>query len=142
MTRTDIRELTTEEEFHAAYPVVSQLRDLSLDEYRDGLECQREQGYRLFGSYDAGELVAVAGVAKRYNFYSGPHLFVYDLVTHESRRGEGFGTGLLEHIHERARSDGCDHVALESGLWRERAHRLYESLGYDKFCYSFRKKID
>lgn len=141
MTRTGIHELTTDDEFRDAYPVLSQLRDLSTDEYRTLLERQREQGYRLFGSYDDGELVAVAGVAKRYNFYSDAHAFVYDLVTDEPRRGEGFGTDLLEHVHDWARAEDCAHVALESGLWRDRAHEFYEALGYEKFCYSFRKPL-
>ena len=143
MTRSGIHELTTDEEFRTAYAIVAQLLDLAFEEYRDGLAYQRRRDYRLFGNHDDdGKLVAVAGVAEEYNFASGLHLSVYNLVTEESRRGEGFGTELLEFAHELARSEGYDYVTLESGLWRDQAHEFYESLGYEKFCYSFRKEID
>lgn len=143
MSSHHIHELTTRSEFEDAYPVLSQLRDhLSLDEYLDSLATQRDQGYRLFALSEDDEIVAVAGIAMRHNFYNADHVFVYDLVTDESHRGEGYGTALLEFVHELARDAECGFVTLESGLWREEAHEFYESRGYEKFCYSFRKDLD
>ncbi|UTF55665.1 GNAT family N-acetyltransferase [Natronosalvus rutilus] len=143
MDDVDIRELTTVSEFRDAYPVLSQLRDhLSVEGYLDRLETMREEGYRLFALYEDSQIVAVVGGTRNHNFYSGPHLFVYDLVTDENRRSEGFGGELLKFVDEWAREESCDHVALESGLWRDRAHEFYEDHGYEKFCYSFRKELD
>lgn len=143
MTNGEIRELTTETEFRSVYPVLSQLREhYTVDEYLERLSEMRENGYRLFARYDEGDVVGIVGAAKRLNFYNGPHVFVYDLVTDEARRGEGFGTELLGFVHSWANEDSCEYVALESGLWRERTHQFYEDLGYEKFCYSFRKEIE
>jgi GNAT superfamily N-acetyltransferase len=155
-----IEEVTTEAGLREAYPVVSQLRDLPLAAYLDLVETMRGEGYRLFvarepGNADAdgrdagaseaggdgGEVVGAVGWALRHNLYSGAHLFVYDLVVDEPRRGEGIGTALLRDVHDRARGIDCAHVALESGLWRDRAHALYESLGYERYCYSFRLEL-
>ncbi|OYR55640.1 GNAT family N-acetyltransferase [Halorubrum halodurans] len=142
-TTTDVRELTTDAEFEAAYPILRELRD-HLD--RAGMEAtherMREEGYRLFGRYDGGTLVAVAGVSVGTNFYLGRHVFVHDLVTTESRRSEGHGSALLAFLHEWARDRDCETVELESGLWRDEAHRFYEAVGYEKYCYSFTYDLD
>jgi GNAT superfamily N-acetyltransferase len=67
---------------------------------------------------------------------------VYDLVITESRRGEGHGERLLEHVHEWAEANDCDALELESGLWRDDAHRFYtDRLGYEKWCYSFKYEL-
>lgn len=148
MSSADVRELTTESQFRTAFPVLRQLRDhLSEETYLEYLREMREEGYRLFGLFEDGdgdgEPIAVAGAALRTNFYNGRHLFVYDLVTRSDRRSEGHGSRLMEFLEEWGRERGCESITLESGLWRERAHRFYEEdLGMDRFCYTFRKEFD
>jgi GNAT superfamily N-acetyltransferase len=143
MSTTDVRELTTEAEFRAAFPVLSQLRDhLSEAEYLDYLAEMRAEGYRLFALFDDDEIVSVAGVVVTTNFYNGRHLFVYDLVTRADRRSEGFGTRLMTFVEEWARDHDCESLTLESGLWREDAHRFYEDdLAMDRYCYTFKKEL-
>ena len=140
----EIRELTTEAEWRDAFPVLSQLRShLTEESYLEYLDGMREEGYRLFALFEADEIVSVAGVAIRTNFYNGRHLFVYDLVTRESRRSEGHGARLMEFAEGWARDRGCESFTLESGLWREDAHRFYEDdLDMDRYCYTFKKELD
>lgn len=144
MSSAAVRELTGETEFRDAFPVLGQLRDhLSEDEYLEYLRDMRAEGYRLFALFEAGEIVAVAGVVPRTNFYNGHHLFVCDLVTRRDRRSEGHGTRLMEFLEEWARDRGCESITLESGLWREDAHRFYEDgLDMDRYCYTFKKELD
>ena len=143
MTTTEIRELTTESEWRDAYPVVSQLReDPSETGYLERLQEMREEGYHLFAVVTADEMVAVAGAGVRTNFYNGRHLFVSDLVTREDRRSEGHGAAMMAFLEEWARERGYESITLESGLWREDAHRFYEELDMEKFCYTFRKEFD
>lgn len=143
MSASTIRELSTTQEFREAYPVLSQLRDhLTEAAFLEQLDVMREDGYRLFALFEGGDVVAVAGLAVRRNFYLDRHVFVYDLVTDEDRRGEGYGGRLLEYVHDLAHEEGCANVALESGLWRERAHEFYESHGYEKLSYSFRRAVE
>jgi len=138
-----IRELSTEDEWRQAFPVLRQLRP-HLDEatYLASVREMREQGYTLFGLFCGKELAAVAGVIRLTNLYYGRHVWVYDLVTREDRRSRGYGEALLRHIHEWAKRCGCGVVALSSGLQRTRAHRFYEEkMGYERTSYVFKKTL-
>ena len=142
-TEADVRELTTEPEWRAAFPVVNQLRDhLTEETYLEQLAEMREQGYRLFALFDDDRIVSVAGVTPKTNFYNGRHLFVCDLVTRESRRSEGHGTRLMAFVSRWARERDYESVVLESGLWRDDAHRFYEErLEMERYCYTFKRDL-
>ncbi|MFC6734165.1 GNAT family N-acetyltransferase [Haladaptatus sp. GCM10025893] len=88
---TTVTELTTAEEWRAAYPVMSELRPLEEDQYMTYLRQMHEEGYRLFGLFDDEELLAVGGVRISTTLYHGKHAWVYDLVTREDRRSAGHG---------------------------------------------------
>ncbi len=135
--------LTTRQQYMEAFPILSQLRtDLEENTFLELLQEMQKDGYLLYGLYANKELVSVAGLAWRINFYSKKHIFIYDLVTDQQHRSKGYGDRLLEYIHKLARENGAQYVALESGIQRLDAHRFYEEkLGYDKWCYSFRKKL-
>lgn len=144
MTETTITELTTEDEYERIFPVLQELRShLDYERFRELLEVMQEEGYRLFGLSEEGEFIAVAGVTISTNFYLARHAYVYELVVTEGRRGEGHGQRLMQHIHDWAREQGCENIELESGLWRDEAHRFYtEHLDYEKYCYSFKYELD
>ena len=90
-----------------------------------------------------GDVLAVAGVGIRTNFYNGRHLFVFDLVTRPDRRSEGHGGELMAFLDDWARERGCESITLESGLWRDDAHRFYEDrLDMDRYCYTFKKTFE
>jgi GNAT superfamily N-acetyltransferase len=103
----------------------------------------RQEGYRLFAVFEQSEIVAVAGVVIRTNFYNGRHLFVCDLVTDKDHRSEGYGGRLMQFVTQWAQDNDCECVTLESGLWRDDAHRFYENrLGMDRYCYTFKREFD
>lgn len=140
----EIKELTTEEEFRRAYPVMNELRTHLMDigEYEGALSEMRRGGYRLFAALDRDDIVALAGVAIRTNFYYGRFLYVYDLITSESERSKGHGKVLLDHLEELARTDGCQTIALSSGVQRADAHRFYEDkMDYERASYVFKKTL-
>ncbi|MEA2452677.1 MAG: hypothetical protein QOG04_1387 [Actinomycetota bacterium] len=137
-------ELTTDEEFRSAFPVMNELRThfLELGEYEAALADMRPDGYRLFAAKDGDRIVALAGIAIRTNFYYGKFLYVYDLITSESERSRGHGKLLLDHLEELARADGCQTIALSSGVQRKDAHRFYEDkMGYDRPSFVFKKEL-
>jgi GNAT superfamily N-acetyltransferase len=138
-----IAPVTSAEERAAVFPVLQQLRDhLDHDSFEDLYDAMAEGGYRLFAGYVDDDPVAVAGVTISTNFYLGRHAYVYDLVVDEDNRSEGYGAELLEYVHEWAADKDCAAVELESGLWREDAHRFYLDLGYEKYCYSFKYDLE
>ena len=136
----NVRRVETDAERAEVFPVLAELRShLDREEFEVLYAEMAAEGYRLFAGYDDDdEVVAVAGVTVSTNFYLGKHAYVYDLVTTADRRSEGHGRRLLEFVHEWAADRGCAAVELESGLWREDAHRFYEGMGYEKYCYSFK----
>lgn len=139
----NIIELTNIEQWKKAFPVMKQLRtDLTEKTYLDLLHEMRKEGYQLFALSIHNQMVSLAGICLRTNFYNRRHVYIYDLVTDSSHRSYGYGERLLSYIQNWALENGAKYVALESGLQRIDAHRFYEEkLEYDKWCYSFRKNL-
>ena len=139
----EIVELCSAAERTEVLPILRQLYP-SLDEgrYLALLAEMIDDGYRQFAlRNEAGEVVAVAGVAVHVNLYYGRHLYVYDLVVKEDERSKGYGGLLMDHVEGVARREGCETAALACDLEREGALRLYESRGYQKPSYAMRKAL-
>lgn len=138
-----ILELTNQNQFLEAFPILNQLRtDLTEVSYLELLTQMKQNGYKLFALYREQSIIVVAGISLQVNFYNKKYVFVYDLITDAAHRSQGYGYRLLSYIDEWAKSNGAQFVALESGIQRIDAHRFYEEkLNYDKWCYSFRKPL-
>lgn len=139
----NIQELSYKEQWIEAFPVMKQLRtELTEDTYLELLQEMKKDGYTLYALYENNKIVSLAGFSWRTNFYNKRHIFIYDLVTDYEHRSFGYGEKLLNYIHNWAKENGADYVALESGIQRNNAHRFYEEkLDYEKWCYSFRKSL-
>lgn len=140
----EIRELTTEDEFRAAWVIMKELRG-HLDEktFMQRVADMRPSGYRLIAAEEAGTIVALAGIGKEMNLYYGKYMWVYDLITTEAGRSKGHGLALMRRIEELARDEGCDVVALSSALHRKDAHRFYiDKVGMEKVSYTFVKQLE
>jgi GNAT superfamily N-acetyltransferase len=123
-----MRVLETDPEITAAFPLMSTLRERIRDDtFLAEVRRQQRDGYELVGGFDAGELVALAGIRPGHILSRGEHVFVDDLVTAEARRGEGHGTALLTWIAARARAGGVPRVYLDS---RATATGFYAGLGF------------
>lgn len=103
-----IKQLTSQQEWMEAYPVMAQLRtELTLEKYLLLLKEMARDGYMLFALYENMQIVAVAGLSWRVNFYSERHIFVYDLVTDEKYRSRGYGEKLLQYLHQSGKENGA-----------------------------------
>lgn len=123
-----IRELRTDEEITAAFPLMSALRDrIRADTFLREVRRQQIEGYELIGAFDDDRLVALAGVRRSHTLARGEHLFVDDLVTDESVRGHGHGQALVRWLAERARAEGLERIHLDS---RNTARGFYERVGF------------
>ena len=139
-----VRELTTDDEFRAAWEVMRELRD-HLDEqtYMDRVAEMRPSGYRLIAVEEDGRSVALAGIGREKNLYYGHYMWVYDLITTEAARSKGHGLALLRHVEGLAREEGCQALALSSALHRKDAHRFYlDKAGLEKRSYTFVKELE
>lgn len=87
---------------------------------------QRAEGYRIVASFDGrGSAVAAAGFRRLHTLAWGDVLYIDDLVTLESHRGQGHAHRLLEWILAESRRLGCAQIHLDSAPHRHPAHRLY-----------------
>lgn len=145
MDRLTISELQSQNEIIQAFPVMNQLRT-HLDETTYlalVTEAKEKDMYRLFALYDQEEIVAVTGFKPMITLYYGRFVWVCDLVTRETKRSNGYGEKLLSFIHQWAKDNGYESVALSSGLNRTNAHRFYEQkMAYDKVSYVFKVSLD
>jgi GNAT superfamily N-acetyltransferase len=127
-TLPPIRELRTDDDIAAAFPVMSALRDrVQPDTFVAEVRRQQLQGYELIGAFDGNQLVALAGVRRTHTLSRGEHLFVDDLVTAEAARGHGHGRRLLKWLAERSLAEGVPRIYLDS---RNSAKTFYEKLGF------------
>jgi GNAT superfamily N-acetyltransferase len=122
------RELTTDRDLIAAFPLMASLRDrIREDTFLAEVRRQQVEGYRLHGAFDGDRLLALAGVRRTHTLARGEHLFVDDLVTAADERGRGHGRALLAWLAERAAESGIRRVHLDS---RSTARGFYEKLGF------------
>ena len=64
------------------------------------------------------------------------------MVTDTNIRSKGYGEKLLTYVHEWAKENKYESVALSSGLQRTDAHRFYEDrMNYDKVSYVFKTSL-
>src|SRR5919202_3050213 len=121
----EIVELRSAPEHREALPILRELYPW-LDEglYTALLAEMVDDGYRQFAlRNEAGEVVAVAGVAIHVNIYYGRYLYVYDLVVTERERSKGYGGLLMDHVEDIGRLEGYETAALAVSLDREGALR-------------------
>ncbi|HEX2294806.1 MAG TPA: GNAT family N-acetyltransferase [Actinomycetota bacterium] len=137
-------ELHGHDDFRRAWPVMRELRGhLSEGRWLELTDVMVPDGYRLLSlQEDDGFIAALAGIRVATNLYYGRHVWVYDLVTAESARSLGHGRTLMAAVEQLAEAEGCELVALSSGLERADAHRFYEQhLGYSRVSYCFTKRV-
>jgi len=131
------------ERLEQAYPVVNQLRThLSFEEYVEVVKEMNKRGYQILCLFDGEDVVSYAGFVQAVNMYYGKHIWVYDLVTDEAKRGKGYGKILLSYLEEYGKSKGSERVALSSRFHMKPAHKFYEEgQDYDKIGYVFLKDV-
>jgi len=124
----EFRELTSDADLAAAFPLMSALRDRIKEEtFLAEVRRQQIEGDRLSGAYQGERLLSLAGVRRTHTLARGEHLFVDDLVTVADERGKGHGTALLAWLAARAAEQGVKRIYLDS---RSTAKGFYEKVGF------------
>ena len=115
--------------------------------HRFGLLAERPE-CAVFVAEDEDDEAAerIAGfvhVQGRLTVESDARAEIAGLVVDAARRGAGVGRALVEAAEMWAAARGYDEVTLRSNVARERAHRFYQSLGYEitKSSHAFRKAL-
>lgn len=145
METVTIKEIQSQNEVLEAFPVMKQLRT-HLDE-RTYLElvkdAQEKDRYKMFALLDGNKIVAVTGFKPMITLYYGRSVWICDLVTDINKRSNGYGEKLLTYVHQWAKENKYESVALSSGLPRTDAHRFYEDkMHYDRVSYVFKTDLN
>jgi GNAT superfamily N-acetyltransferase len=139
---SEVREMVSEEETAATFPVMRQLRPyLEEGVYAERIERMRGDGYRLAAVLDDGRVTCVAGFRIQDFLYTGRHLYVDDLVTDEAARSGGHGKRMMDWLVAKAKRSGCEQLHLDSGVGRADAHRFYFREGMRISSYHFAKEL-
>lgn len=132
--RADALELfhpSSDAELAACLPAFLALRPhLSLETFTQQVRRQQAQGYRIIAVRVDGQVPSAAGYRFAEFLAWGKVLYIDDLTTLESARGQGHGGALLDWLIAHAREHGCSAVHLDSGYQRHAAHRLYLHKGF------------
>ena len=72
-------------------------------------------------------------------YWSGhPYAILDSIVVGPGTQGKGVGSKLIKHAISLAKKAGCSQVNLTSNTQRTRAHRFYESLGFEPTYVGFK----
>jgi GNAT superfamily N-acetyltransferase len=66
-----------------------------------------------------------------------PSGIVEDVAVHSSWRGQGIGKQMMHFAMQQCQKAGCYKLVLSSNLRRDRAHKFYDELGFQRHGYSF-----
>lgn len=98
-------------------------------------EIERNPGVEYFAVEREGRIVAACILTITPSFLRGGSGYgvIEHVVTHEDFRRRGLARTLMEFIMAHAWEKGCTEIMLLSGSDLAPAHKLYESLGFDKY---------
>ncbi len=140
--RPKIIECQTQEEVAATFPVMHELRPhLKEDRYGETVSRLRAEGAILIGAFDGANCLGCAVFRRTTRLFTGPMVYVDDLVTTSTRRSQGVGAHLLDWIEAWARARDVAVIALDSGVQRGAAHRFYMRQGYTITSFNFKKGL-
>jgi GNAT superfamily N-acetyltransferase len=97
-------------------------------------------GYALLVAEDNGQVVGTTVLAVLPGFAHGtsPFAVVEYVVVDAQYRSKGIGKLLMESVISLANEARCYKIMLTSDLRRERAHKFYQSLGFEASAHGFR----
>ena len=123
---TEIFIATADAEIEACFSAFKELRPhLIQEEFLPQVRRQQLQGYQMLALRHEGIVKSSAGFRHAEFLAWGKIIYIDDLTTLSSARGNGFAEKLLDWIIDYAKSCGCIGVHLDTGYARHNAHRLY-----------------
>lgn len=127
MTTVSVRHADTEADLRDCWPLMRELRPHleSADSLVERVGRMRTDGYRLLGVWRDAEAMALGGYRLQENLIYGRFLYLDDLVTRASARGEGWGERVIREVTRLAKEAGCDKLVLDTGLSNALAQRFY-----------------
>jgi GNAT superfamily N-acetyltransferase len=100
------------------------------------------EDYETFVAECDGDVVGFVGVTWKWSYTEDhPRAQLLALVVDPAERGRGTGAALVAAAEAWGRRQGAGAIHVTTALHRERTHRFYERLGYDKTGLRYVKKL-
>ena len=127
----------------ALWREVLDIRNATLESVAETYESMKRDGnYVTFVAEADGKIVGLAAAVKVLAIgHPGGYVKMNGLGVLPEYRRRGIGKKLMEHVERFAVEQGAPYVGLASGISRTEAHAFYESIGYRKTSYWFRKSL-
>ena len=134
-------EVTDAQLLAAAEAVHRQLRPHLPADYVARMEEVLRGGAQMAVAVEGGEVRGVTVFRILEKTHSGRGLYCDDLVTDEKKRSTGVGHALMEYMERMCRERRCDTFSLDSGTFRQQAHKFYFREGMTITSFHFDKKV-
>jgi GNAT superfamily N-acetyltransferase len=134
-------EITRADLLFAAESVHRQLRPHLPSDYVARMKEVFAGGAEMAVAVADGEVAGITVFRILEKTHSGRDLYCDDLVTDERRRSAGVGRALMKYMEGVCRERACDSFSLDSGTWRQQAHKFYFREGMTITSFHFDKKI-
>lgn len=131
MSTISLKQLVTLTEVEESFMIMKQLRRCLKNpkSYAEQVDRQFKSGYKLMAALQDDILLGLIGYRELENLVYGRFIYVDDLVVDSSKRMYGLGSLLLGSVRQEAKSLGCSHLVLDTGLHKTLAQRFYAREG-------------
>jgi len=104
----------------------------------------RYPDYTLYVAEQDGRIVGSFALLIMDNLghLGAPSAIIEDVVVGPVLHGRGIGRAMMRFAMTRANEKHCYKLVLSSNAKRERAHKFYEQIGFERHGYSFRIMFD
>jgi ribosomal protein S18 acetylase RimI-like enzyme len=123
----NFKHIENAQDIAASFAVMRELRPHieDADDYRERVQRQQRDGYRLLGVWLDGEIAGLAGYRHLENLIYGRFTYIDDLIVRKSNQRSNFGARLIDQVRDIARADGRAVLVLDTGLGNALAQRFY-----------------
>ena len=138
----NIIECITEKQIMSTYPVMSQLRPhVSEENYLTLIREMEGQGGTLIAVMDHEKCVGCSFFRRETRLFTGPMVYVDDLVSDENTRSKGIGKMIIDWLTDYCQKNGYKQLVLDSGVGRGQGHKFYFRENYIASAFHFKKEI-
>lgn len=128
---TTLRHADTDAELRACWPVMQQLRPHlgGAQDFIERVQRMRSDHYRLLAAWRGTHVLALGGYRLQENLVYGRFVYLDDLVTLDTERGQHWGARILHHVIGIAERAQCNGFVLDTGIANVGAQRFYARQG-------------
>ncbi len=136
-------ELTGVEEMMASYEVLTELYpSLTREEYVNELTFMIQHNYTQVVVMENERCLGVSGVWIGNKLWCGKYLEIDNIIVSEKIRSKGVGKLIIDYLEEKAKSLGCNMMALDSYTTNFKAHKFFYNQGFSPKGFHFIHLLD